>query len=43
MSKSLKALIALGFVAIVSACGGAEEEEVVIVEPIEEEETFDKF
>lgn len=43
MSKSIKAFIALGFVAIVSACAAAEEEEVVIIEPVQEEATFSKF
>lgn len=43
MSKSIKALAALGFVAIVAACGGAQEEEVVIVEPVIEEPTYNKF
>ena len=40
MSKSIKALAALSFVAIVAACGGAsQDEEVVIVEPVVEEPT----
>ncbi|WP_298292812.1 hypothetical protein [uncultured Litoreibacter sp.] len=43
MSKSIKAIVALGFVAIVAACGGQQEEEVVIVEPVVEEPTFNKF
>jgi hypothetical protein len=43
MSKSIKAIVALGFVAIVAACGGQQEEEVVIVEPVVEEPTFSKF
>ncbi|KAG1648726.1 Propionyl-CoA carboxylase beta chain [Nymphon striatum] len=40
MSKSIKALAAFGFVAIVAACGGQQEEEVVIVEPVVEETTY---
>ncbi len=43
MSKSLKAIIALGFVAIVAACGGQQEEEVVIVDPVVEEPTYSKY
>jgi hypothetical protein len=43
MSKSIKALAAIGFVAIVAACGGQQEEEVVIVEPVEAETTYNKF
>ena len=43
MSKSIKAIVALGFVAIVAACGGQQEEEVVIVEPVVEEPAFNKF
>ena len=45
MTKSIKAVMALGFVAIVAACGGAQEEEVVVVEPqpIQQEPTFNKF
>ena len=44
MSKSIKAIIALGFVAIVAACGGAaEEEEIVIIEPVATEPTYNKF
>lgn len=43
MSKSIKAIIALGFVAIVAACGGQQEEEVVIVDPVVEEPTYSKY
>ncbi len=43
MSKSIKALVALSFVAIVAACGGQQEEEVVIVEPIEAEPVSNKY
>lgn len=43
MSKSIKALVALSFVAIVAACGGQQEEEVVIVEPVVAEPVSDKF
>ena len=43
MSKSIKAIVALGFVAIVAACGGQQEEEVVIVDPVVEEPAFSKF
>lgn len=44
MSKSIKAIIALGFVAIVSACGGsAAEEEVVIIEQVEVEQPLNKY
>lgn len=42
MSKSIKAIVTLSFVAIVAACGSVEEE-IVIEEPIVEEQTFDKF
>lgn len=44
MSKSIKAIIALGFVAVVAACGGSSnEEEVVIIEPIQEEAPLNKY
>ena len=43
MSKSIKAIIAVGFVAIVAACGGVEEEEVVIVEPVAAEPVTTKY
>lgn len=43
MSKSIKAIVALGFVTIVAACGGQQEEEVVIVEPVVAEPTSSKF
>lgn len=43
MSKSIKTIIALGFVAVLAACGGQQEEEVVIVEPIEAEPVSNKF
>lgn len=44
MSKSIKAIIALGFVAIVAACGGrSEEQEVVIIEPVQTEPVFNKY
>lgn len=43
MSKSIKAIIALGFVAVLAACGSAEEEEIVIVEPVEAEPVSSKF
>ena len=44
MSKPIKAIIALGFVAIVAACGGAsDEEEVVIIEPVASEPTYNKY
>ncbi|ETX29517.1 hypothetical protein [Roseivivax isoporae] len=33
MSKSIKLVAMLGFVAAVSACGQQEEEEVVVVQP----------
>ena len=42
MSKSIKAIVALGFVAVIAACA-QQEEEVVIVEPVVEEPTFSKF
>lgn len=42
MSKSIKAIVALGFVVAVAACA-QQEEEVVIVEPVVEEPTFSKF
>ena len=42
MSKSIKALVALGFVAIVAACG-QQEEEVVIVEPVTDDAPLGKF
>jgi hypothetical protein len=44
MSKSIKAIIALGFVAIVAACGGrSQEEEVVIIEPVQTEPVYNKY
>jgi hypothetical protein len=43
MSKSIKAIVALGFVVVVAACGGQQEEEVVIVEPVAAEPTYNKF
>jgi len=45
MSKSLKALIALGLVAIVAACSSGTQEEIVIVEPtpLEAEPVSGKF
>ncbi|WP_281177777.1 hypothetical protein [Litoreibacter arenae] len=43
MSKSIKALAALGFVAVVAACGGQQEEEVVIVEPVQQEPVYNKY
>lgn len=43
MSKSIKAIVALSFVAIVAACGGQQEEEVVIVEPVTAEPVSGKF
>jgi len=41
MSKTLKSVLALGFVAVVAACAQPAEEEFVVVEPIttEPEET----
>ncbi len=33
MSKSITTFVALGFVALVSACGGGQQEEIVFVEP----------
>ncbi|MEM9434858.1 MAG: hypothetical protein AAGA12_13120 [Pseudomonadota bacterium] len=41
MSKSIKAIIAVGLVAFVAAC--AQQEEVIIVDPVEPEPTFSKF
>lgn len=43
MSKSIKAIIAIGLFTVVAAC--AQQEEVVVVEPepIVEEPTFDKM
>ncbi len=44
MSKSIKAIIALGFVTVVAACGGKQEEEVVYIdEPVVVEETMSKY
>ncbi len=43
MSKSIKAIVALGFVAVVAACGGQQEEEVVIVEPVVTEPVYNKY
>jgi hypothetical protein len=44
MSKSIKAIIALGFVAVVAACGGSSnEEEVVIIEPVQQEPVYNKY
>ncbi len=43
MSKSIKAIIALGFVAIVAACSGQQEEEVVIVDPVSADPISSKF
>lgn len=43
MSKTLKALLALGFVATLAACSAPAEEEVVIVEPVVAEPVFSKF
>lgn len=43
MPKSIKAIVALGFVAVVAACGGQQEEEIVIVDPIVEEIPVGKF
>ncbi|WP_280140660.1 hypothetical protein [Litoreibacter albidus] len=43
MSKSIKALAAFSFVAIVAACGSQQEEEVVIVQPVEAETTYSKY
>ena len=45
MSKILKALIALGLVAIVAACSSGTQEEIVIVEPtpLEAEPVSGKF
>lgn len=33
MSNSIKGVVALGFVALVAACGGQQEEEFVVIEP----------
>ena len=41
MSKSIKSFIVLGFVALVAACGAAEEE--VVIEDIPAEPEFSKF
>ncbi|UYP66855.1 hypothetical protein OIU14_10135 [Thalassobacter stenotrophicus] len=45
MSKSLKALIAVGLVAIVAACSSGTQEEIIIVEPapLEAEPVSGKF
>ena len=44
MSKSIKALIALGLFAVVAACGQQEEEVIVVEpEPIMEEPTMSKM
>ncbi|MCY4333330.1 MAG: hypothetical protein OXC60_01465 [Litoreibacter sp.] len=42
MSKSIKAIVALAFVATIAACA-QQEEEVVVVEPVVEEPVFEKF
>lgn len=42
MSKSIKAIVAFGFVAIVAACA-QQEEEVVMVEPVAAEPTYSKY
>ena len=42
MSKSIKAIVALGFVLVVAACA-QQEEEVVIVEPVEAEPVSEKY
>ena len=34
MSKSLKSILAIGFIAVVAACAQPAEEEFVVVEPI---------
>jgi hypothetical protein len=41
MSTTLKAIMAFGLFAIVSAC--AQQEEVVVVEPVMEEQPMGKF
>lgn len=44
MSKIVKTVTLLGFVALVAACGGKQEEEVVYIpEPIMEEPTMSKY
>lgn len=43
MSKSIKVIAALGLVALVAACGGQAEEEIVVIEPVVEEPTYNKF
>lgn len=40
MSKSIKFLALVGFVATVAACGNSREEEFVVVEPISVEPTY---
>ena len=43
MTKSIKLLAALGLVALVAACGSQVEEEIVVIEPVVEEPTYNKF
>ncbi|MBO6603617.1 MULTISPECIES: hypothetical protein [Paracoccaceae] len=45
MSKSIKALLALGLLASVAACAQAPQEEIIIVEPapIVEEPVYSKY
>ena len=43
MSNSIKGFVALALVAIVSACGSAEEETVYIEEPVVMEEPTTKY
>lgn len=42
MSKSIKAIVALGFITIIAACA-QQEEEVVMVEPVMEEPASTKY
>lgn len=41
MSKSIKALVALSFVALVAACGGGDDVEEFVVETVTVEPTFE--
>ncbi len=42
MSKSIKAIVALGFITLIAACA-QQEEEVMVVEPVMEEPVTTKY
>ncbi len=42
MSKSINAILALGFITLIAACA-QQEEEVVVVEPVMEEPVMSKY